>query len=113
MIFNLLPFYITEYAGFSNTSISGTLNTVLCSTSEESKMDIAEIQADCGGLSPEVECSCCSVCCEDDSGYCIVNLPQICENNVVWMESIMDEAQVDEARARAVDWARNCVGPTA
>ena len=38
-----------------------------------------DITADCGGATPEVDCPCCSKCCDDLTGECSVNLPVICD----------------------------------
>ena len=35
--------------------------------------------ADCGGLDPQVDCSCCTLCCDEDTGDCSIDVPRVCE----------------------------------
>jgi hypothetical protein len=37
-----------------------------------------KVEADCGGVEPAVECSCCAGCCDSLSGNCTVNVEAIC-----------------------------------
>lgn len=56
-----------------NNEISGGLEETFCNQSGLS----IEIEADCHGDVPEVECSCCTTCCED--GDCFLNSLSVCE----------------------------------
>lgn len=57
------------------TDITGGLESGFCN---QSSLGV-EIQADCGGDPPEVECSCCTACCDGDN--CALNLLGVCEFN--------------------------------
>ena len=83
-----------ENFGLSNTSITGNLNGDYCTnrfgTTEEVdlnptteggyKSTIVHLEADCGGPSPEVNCTCCTKCCDDQLVDCYQDLPQLCQN---------------------------------
>ena len=65
----------------SNTSITGTLDIGFCNPiTNTTNNNIVLIHADCGGPLPEIECSCCTTCCDDDSGECTWDIPRLCQN---------------------------------
>ena len=68
---------IAGVADFSNTSISGTFDTALCNRTDGT--GISFLGADCGRTTPEVDCSCCTYCCDGSTGDCEGRLLQICE----------------------------------
>ena len=70
----------TEIVDVSSNAISGTLDDSFCNNRDGSESNlISVLGADCGGFLPEVNCSCCTLCCDDVSGTCDVDLVQICQ----------------------------------
>ena len=59
----------------SNSSISGDMDPVFC---EDEALAIPKLMADCGGEPAEVNCSCCTVCCNDVTGSCETNIAGVC-----------------------------------
>jgi hypothetical protein len=64
---SLSPSYITLYSN----NITGSLD-ILCNQTAI----FTSVEADCGGVDPQVECSCCVSCC--DSSTCVVNNTNTC-----------------------------------
>jgi len=69
------------YFCLCNNSITGSLDTFICNKTYSSNLE-----ADCGGPFSEVVCSCCTNCCDDISGQCIVDVNQTCENDITKFE---------------------------
>lgn len=42
-------------------------------------MLFTEIAADCGGETPQIECSCCIQCCDDSTGECALDVGNNCQ----------------------------------
>ena len=59
---------------FSDNNITGDLDASFCNRS----ILTTEIEADCGGVTPEVDCPCCTSCC-DDGDDCELSVLAICE----------------------------------
>jgi len=57
-----------------DTGFTSGLEEVFCSK------DVlpTSISADCGGEVPQIECSCCSSCCDADGGSCVLNITSAC-----------------------------------
>ena len=73
------------------TNLTGSFNDVFCNRSAENLIE--RITADCGGPRPQVDCSCCTICCDDVSGECPWVLQSICKQ----------EASITEATPRIAD----------
>jgi Leucine-rich repeat (LRR) protein len=57
---------ITGFLLFDENGFSGSAN-FLCVTNQD---QIKYFAADCGGVQPELECSCCTLCCRDNVQTC-------------------------------------------
>ena len=82
---------LTDAFDASNTNLSGTLDDIFCIADNPNPVSVSG--ADCGGSVPQVECSCCTLCCDDSTGDCSVELPQVCAiaAQKVAMEAIVGE----------------------
>ena len=56
-------------AYFSLNGITGGLENQFCGGSQKY---FSELVADCAGDNPEVECSCCTICCDEAGTECVV-----------------------------------------
>jgi len=72
-----------------NTSITGSFDDTICARDSP----VTYLEADCGGTAPEVNCSCCSVCCNDDAGECEGNPDILCSNDKKKFELEHEERQ--------------------
>lgn len=50
----------------SRTSLDGSLNS-LCTGRTSQMSKLSDVGADCDGANPEVFCTCCNICCQDDT----------------------------------------------
>jgi hypothetical protein len=57
----------TVELGFEENELMGKVPDGLCRTVDEEEIDF---WSDCGGDSPEVNCECCSMCCNDEATEC-------------------------------------------
>jgi hypothetical protein len=57
---------------------------------------IESFMADCGGDEPQVNCSCCTTCCNGGSGECVTNVLQMCENDAEGFEQNVERGTVCE-----------------
>lgn len=48
---------------------SGSVPASLCKLKEE--YNLVGIKADCLGVEPLIQCDCCDVCCDEQTGECI------------------------------------------
>jgi hypothetical protein len=67
---------------FSN-NLTGSLDNVFC---QQPSTVLTNVDADCGGVDPQVECTCCTTCCDSSSGNCTVNKEAICQVEKSWHE---------------------------
>ena len=70
----------------SSNNITGTFDGLFCNT-DNNRSAISVLGADCGGLDPKVDCSCCTLCCDAPTGNCTIDLPLACENAAEAMAS--------------------------
>lgn len=70
-----------------STSLTGGFESVFCE--ENSALSLPNLSADCGPIDPEVTCSCCTKCCNDNGG-CVANVPVICSKMA---EQVVDPDQ--------------------
>eukprot|EP00934_Nitzschia_sp_Nitz4_P006030 Nitzschia sp. Nitz4//scaffold187_size43274//12046//14055//NITZ4_007332-RA/size43274-exonerate_protein2genome-gene-0.19-mRNA-1//1//CDS//3329539804//6020//frame0 len=56
-----------ESFSFENTTLSGSVDAIFCPIYEGESLSL---YGDCLGLNPEIECSCCAICCEPDGENC-------------------------------------------
>jgi hypothetical protein len=61
-------------------NLTGSLDLGFCNQTAV----FAKVEADCGGATPEVECSCCTACCDSPSGNCTVNQEAVCFVESSW-----------------------------
>jgi hypothetical protein len=47
---------------------------------------LTQIEADCGGVEPAVECTCCTSCCDSSSGNCTKNVEAVCLVEKSWFD---------------------------
>ena len=59
LLFAILGLIISEHLDLQRNNLTGSID-FLC------KLSIRFIYADCGGDEPEIECSCCLICCKDE-----------------------------------------------
>jgi Leucine-rich repeat (LRR) protein len=62
-----------EAVSFLANNLTGSLGMFCNKTSLFTK-----VEADCGGVQPAVECSCCTACCDSLSGNCTENVEATC-----------------------------------
>jgi hypothetical protein len=67
--------------GLFGNNLTGSLDMFCNQTAMPTK-----IEADCGGLDPAVECSCCISCCDSSSGNCTLNIDSVCQVEQSWFE---------------------------
>jgi Leucine-rich repeat (LRR) protein len=67
---------------FSN-NFTGSLDNVFC---QQPSAVLSKVDADCGGVDPQVECTCCTTCCDSSSGNCTINNEAICLVEKSWHE---------------------------
>ena len=65
----------------NNNSITGSLDSIFCNQSQAAFDAFDTLKADCNGAPPEVDCSCCTVCCDDASGQCSTDSMAFCERS--------------------------------
>jgi hypothetical protein len=74
-----------------NTHLHGDLDSVAC-------LEGFYFEADCGGDSPEVNCTCCDMCCADavdqQESDCEPNIPGICRKESMLFERDEDRGTV-------------------
>ena len=76
--FTLYPALFEIY----NNSFTGDLNALVCDTTTGLKYTQAagfNVKADCAGVNPELDCSCCNECCDDLTGCPSDTVEGICE----------------------------------
>ena len=56
----------SEGLGLEDNDFSGTMPEGLCQLADLNSM---EMWSDCGGVTPEIVCDCCSVCCKDPDAF--------------------------------------------
>ena len=74
MLLTTLGLLHADHFRVMNTEIRGSLESLYCDT-----LLSPYASADCGGESPEVECSCCVKCCDNESGGCVEYPDRGCE----------------------------------
>jgi hypothetical protein len=67
---------------FAN-NLAGSLDNVFC---QQPSVLLSKVEADCGGGDSQVECSCCTTCCDSSSGNCTINKEAICHVEKSWHE---------------------------
>jgi Leucine rich repeat len=67
---------------FTN-NLTGSLENVFC---QQSSVVLSKVDADCGGMDPQVECTCCTTCCDSSSGNCTINKAVVCLVEKAWHE---------------------------
>jgi Leucine-rich repeat (LRR) protein len=67
---------------FAN-NLTGSLDDVFC---QQPSVVLSKVDADCGGVDPQVECSCCTTCCDSSSGSCTINKEAVCLVEKSWHE---------------------------
>jgi Leucine-rich repeat (LRR) protein len=67
---------------FAN-NITGSLDNVFC---QQPLVVLSKVNADCGGAEPQVECTCCTTCCDSSSGNCMINKDAVCLMEKSWHE---------------------------
>jgi hypothetical protein len=67
---------------FAN-NLTGSLDDVFC---QQPSLILSKIDADCGGLDPQVECTCCTTCCDPSSGNCTTSEEAVCLVEKSWHE---------------------------
>jgi hypothetical protein len=67
---------------FAN-NLTGSLESVFC---QQPSAVLRKVDADCGGVDPQVECSCCTTCCDSSSGNCMINKETMCLVEKAWHE---------------------------
>jgi hypothetical protein len=71
---------VTGTLKVSANNLTGSLDLGFC----DQTAVLTKIEADCGGANPEVECSCCTKCCDSSSGDCTVNKEAVCSVETSW-----------------------------
>ncbi len=51
-----------------NNQFNGSLDSIFCS--QDQLLSLQNIEADCKGSTPEIECTCCTLCCDADGVDC-------------------------------------------
>jgi hypothetical protein len=74
--------FATSVKLFAN-NLTGSLDTVFCQQPLEL---FSKIDADCGGMEPQVECTCCTTCCDSSSGNCTIDKEAVCLVEKSWHE---------------------------
>ena len=79
--------------GLHNNSFVGSLNDTFCNE-ELHEVPLFGLTADCGvggeeGATGvvEIECPCCTVCCDDQTGECVSKVDELCKAQAVIIES--------------------------
>jgi hypothetical protein len=67
---------------FAN-NLTGSLDDVFC---QQPSVVLSKVDADCGGVDPKVECTCCTTCCDSSSGNCTISNESICLVEKSWHE---------------------------
>jgi Leucine-rich repeat (LRR) protein len=75
--------YVTSVKLFAN-SLTGSLDDVFCQ--QPTVVLLSKVDADCGGADPQVECTCCTTCCDSSSGNCTTNKEAVCLVEKSWHE---------------------------
>ena len=70
-MFFLFYFYAIDVLLLDGNELSGDAN-VICNNPA---INTTAFSADCGSVTPEVQCSCCTICCDDSDPDC---------NNLDW-----------------------------
>jgi hypothetical protein len=63
----LLPFCAPELLLLGGNTFKGDLSMICLSSSME---NLPTIASDCGGTDPILNCSCCTICCNDGNNEC-------------------------------------------
>jgi hypothetical protein len=72
------------FLGLANNSFTGLVADVFCNTTKYPDLPLPiGLMADC----KELDCPCCTDCCDDTTGECIVRVDMICENRKVDFEN--------------------------
>jgi hypothetical protein len=67
---------------FAN-NLTGSLDDVFC---QQPSVVLSKVDADCGGADPQVECTCCTTCCDSSSGNCTTSEEAVCLVEKSWHE---------------------------
>jgi hypothetical protein len=74
---------IATSVGLFGNNLTGSLDDVFCL---QPSALLSKVDADCGGVDPQVECTCCTTCCDSSSGGCKINKEAICLVEKSWHE---------------------------
>jgi hypothetical protein len=74
--------FATSFKLFAN-NLTGSLDDVFC---QQPSVVLSKVSADCGGVDPQVECTCCTTCCDSSSGNCTMNNDARCLVEKTWHE---------------------------
>jgi hypothetical protein len=74
---------VTGTLQLSGNNLTGSLDLGYCNQTDV----FTKVRADCGGANPEVECSCCTTCCDSSSGNCTLNKEALCSLETSWYEN--------------------------
>jgi hypothetical protein len=67
------------YIGLQNNSFSGSVANVFCNTTLRPELPRPAVLA---GDCEEIDCPCCTDCCEDPTGECFIRVNVFCENKI-------------------------------
>ena len=56
-----------DFLRLENNSFTGDVDGIFCNSNETS-FGFLDVSADCGGANPELVCTCCAECCQDELG---------------------------------------------
>jgi hypothetical protein len=79
----LSSLFLTSSVKLFANNLTGSLDDVFC---QQPSVVLSKVEADCGGVDPQVECSCCTTCCDFSSGNCTINEEAICLVEKSWHE---------------------------
>jgi hypothetical protein len=74
---------VTGTLTLSRNNLTGSLDLGYCNQTDV----FTKVDADCGGANPEVDCSCCTTCCDSSSGNCTLNKEALCSLETSWFEN--------------------------
>jgi hypothetical protein len=67
---------------FAN-NLTGSLDSVFC---QQPPVELSKVDANCGGVDPQVECTCCTTCCDSSSVNCTIIKEAVCLVEKSWHE---------------------------
>lgn len=87
-----------------NNSFTGGFDSAFCNNETDTP---PALSSDCGGVYPQVNCTCCTKCCDDELGTCEEKLDAVCQGYKDSIELTFDETL--GASCTCIDQGENLV----